>query len=54
MAKSTGQKMELKQGDIKTRVSCNLTAMAWKDKQNVGILTDEPFLSTAGNLYDEH
>jgi len=32
VAKSVGQKMVLEQGDIETLVSCNWTAMAWKDK----------------------
>jgi hypothetical protein len=35
MLKNFGQKIKLKQGYMKTRVRDNLTATAWKDKQNV-------------------
>jgi hypothetical protein len=33
--KNVGQKMNLKLGDMKTKVRGNFTAIVWKDKQNV-------------------
>jgi hypothetical protein len=54
MVKSIGQKMELNQGDIKTKVSCNWTTVVWKDKQNVNLLMNMLFLLAAGNFYDRH
>ena len=38
MLKNFGHKMKLKRDDLKTKVKSNLTAIVWKDKQNVNIL----------------
>jgi hypothetical protein len=40
MPSDSGRKLRQKQGDIKTRVRCNLIVVAWKDKQNINILTN--------------
>jgi len=38
----------------KTRVSSNLTAIMWTDKQNVKILTNMHFPPADGNFCDKH
>jgi hypothetical protein len=38
---------------METRVSCILTAMAWKDKCNLNILMNELFVPTEGKFYYE-
>jgi hypothetical protein len=40
MPNDFGKKLKLKWGDIKTRVKGDIMAIAWKDKQNINILTD--------------
>jgi hypothetical protein len=54
MGKGIGQKMRLKQGNIGTRVSCNVTAIVWKDKLYGSILTNMLLLPAEGNFCDEH
>jgi hypothetical protein len=54
MGKGIGQKMKLKQGDTGTRVSCNMTAIVWKDKLYGSILTNMLLLPAEGNFCDEH
>jgi hypothetical protein len=49
--KSIGQNMKLKHGETETRVSCNLTAMTWKDKCNVNVLMNELFAPTEDKFY---
>jgi hypothetical protein len=39
MLSNSGHNMTLKRGALKTKVKGNLTAIVWKDKQNVHILT---------------
>jgi len=39
--------MELKRGDLKTKVKGYVTTLVWKDKQNLNI-TDEHAFSTIG------
>jgi hypothetical protein len=46
--------LKLKQGDIKTMVRGNLTAMIWKDKMNINIWTNIYPPPTDGNFCDEH
>jgi hypothetical protein len=46
--------LKLKQGDIKTRVRRNLTAMIWKDKRDVNMLTNMHHPPAEGNFCDEH
>jgi len=53
LTKSIGQNKKLKYGETETRVSCNLTAMAWKDKYNVNILMNKLFVPTEGKFYYE-
>jgi hypothetical protein len=38
MAKRFGQKMKVKQGDIKTKVRGSFRTLVWKNNQNVNIL----------------
>jgi hypothetical protein len=40
MPRDFGKKLNFKWGDIRTRVRCDLTAIVWKDKQNVNMLTN--------------
>jgi hypothetical protein len=44
----------LKQGGIKTRGRGNLTAMNWKDKQDINMLTNMQNPPVQGNFCDEH
>jgi hypothetical protein len=44
----------LKRGDILSRTRNDLTAMGWKDKRDVYILTSMHHPPTNGNFYDEH
>jgi hypothetical protein len=46
--------LKLKWGDIKTRVRGNITAIIWKDKRDVNILTNMYHPSEEGNFCDEH
>jgi hypothetical protein len=39
-----------KQGEVETRMSCNLTAMVWNDEHNVNILPNMLFLPAKGNF----
>jgi hypothetical protein len=54
MPKNFGHTMQLKRGDLKTKVKGNLTATLWKDKQNVNILTNMHSPLLQGNFCDEH
>jgi hypothetical protein len=54
LGKSLRQKIKLKQGDVETRVSCNLTAMLWKDKINTNKLANMLSLPAESNSYEEH
>jgi hypothetical protein len=40
MLMNFGHKIKLKKGDVKTKVKGKLTAIVWKDKQYVNILTN--------------
>ena len=51
--KSIGQEMKLKHGEIETRVSCNLTAIVWKDERTVNVLMKGIFVLTEGKCYYE-
>jgi hypothetical protein len=44
----------MKWGDIRTRVRGNLTAMVWKDKKNVNMLTNIHHPTAESNVCDEH
>jgi hypothetical protein len=46
--------MKLTHGDIRTRVRGNLTAMIWKDKRHVNMLTNVHHPPAEGNFHDEH
>jgi hypothetical protein len=46
--------MKLTQGDIRIRVRGDLTAMIWKDKRHVNMLTNMHHLPAEGNFCDEH
>jgi len=46
--------MEIKRGDLKTKVKGNLTAIAWKDKRNVNILTNMHSSPLEYNFCDQH
>jgi hypothetical protein len=50
MPSDFGKKCRLKWGDIKTRVKCNLTAVAWKDKRHINILTNVHQPPAEGNV----
>jgi hypothetical protein len=45
--------MTLKRGDLNTEVKGNLTAIVWKGKRNVNILTNMHSPPTKGNFCDE-
>jgi len=44
----------VKQDDIYARMRSNLTAMLWKNTQDVRILTITDRLQRDGNFYEEH
>jgi hypothetical protein len=46
--------MRLKRGDIRAQTRGDLTALAWKDKREVYILTNIHQPPTGGNFRDEH
>jgi hypothetical protein len=54
MPSDFGRKLRLKRGDIKTKVKGDLTAVIWKDKRNVNILTNMHRPPAEGNLCDEY
>ena len=54
MPKNCGQKIKLKWGDIKTKVTGNLTAILWNDKQNTNILTNMHSPPAQGNFCNKH
>jgi hypothetical protein len=44
------RKLRLKRGDINTRVNGDMTAVAWKDEQNIKILTNMHRPPPEGNI----
>jgi hypothetical protein len=54
MHEDFGRKLRLKWGDIMARVRSDWTAMVWKDKRNVNMLTNMRRPPTEGNFCDEH
>jgi hypothetical protein len=54
MVKNFGHKINMKRGDLKTKVKGDLTAVVWKDKRNVHILTNMHSPPLVGNFCDEH
>jgi hypothetical protein len=55
MPKSSGQKIKLKQQYAKITIKGNVTAIVWKDKQSVNILTNMHCPPAAeGNFRDDH
>jgi hypothetical protein len=46
--------MKLTWGDVRTRVRGNLTAMIWKDKRHVNMLTNMHHPPAEGTFCDEH
>jgi hypothetical protein len=46
--------MKMKRGYLKTKVRGSLTAIPWKDKQNVSILTNMHSSPLKGNVCDQH
>lgn len=54
MPKNFGLQIELKRGDVKTRVKGNLTAIVYKDKWNVNVLKNLHSPPLEGNFCDEH
>jgi hypothetical protein len=48
------RKIRIKQADIMPRMKGDLTAVAWKDKPKVNILTDVHCASADGNVRDSH
>jgi hypothetical protein len=54
MSKNFGHNMKLQKGDLKTQVKGNLTAVMWKDKQNVNILMNMHSSPSEGNFCVEH
>jgi hypothetical protein len=46
--------MKLTRGDIRTRVEGTLTAMIWKDKRHINMLTNMHHPPAEGNFCDEH
>jgi hypothetical protein len=46
--------MKLKCGGIKTKVSNNFTAIVWREKRNVNILTNMHSPPARGNFCDQH
>jgi hypothetical protein len=53
MPKNFGHKMKMKRVYLKTKVKSNLTAIEWKDKRNVNILTNMHSPPLEGNFCDE-
>jgi hypothetical protein len=53
MLKNFGHTMKLKSGNLKTKLKGNLTAIVWKDKQNVNILKNMHSPPWEGNFCDE-
>jgi hypothetical protein len=47
------KKMELKWGDIQVRIRGDLTAVVWRDKRDVHMLTKVRNSHAAGNFCDE-
>jgi hypothetical protein len=45
--------LKLKWGDSRVRTSGDMTAVIWKDKHNVNMLTNIHYLPTEGNFCDE-
>ncbi|PNF35735.1 hypothetical protein B7P43_G16134 [Cryptotermes secundus] len=48
------RQFRLKKGDIRVRVRRNLTALVWKDKRDVYMLTNMHCLPAEGSFCDEH
>jgi hypothetical protein len=46
--------MNLKMDDLKTKVVVNVTAIVWRDKWNVNILTNMLSPTLEGSFCDEH
>jgi len=46
--------LRLKRGDIRVRTRGDLTAVAWRDKRDMGMLTNIHDPSSEGNFQDEH
>jgi len=53
MPKKFGHKVNMKRGDLKTKVKSNLTTIVWKDKRKGNTLTNMRSPQLEGNLYDE-
>jgi hypothetical protein len=49
MPNDSGRRLRLKQSDIKNRVKDDLTAVAWKDRQNMNILINMQCPAAKGN-----
>jgi hypothetical protein len=47
------RKLKLKRGDVRVRTRGNLTALAWKDRSNVYVLTNIDPPPSEGNFYDD-
>ena len=54
MPKNLERKMKLKRGYLKNNVKGNLTAIVWKEKQNVNVLTNMHSPTLDGNFCHEH
>jgi hypothetical protein len=54
MPQDFGKELKLKWVDIRTRVRGNLTAMVWKDKRDVNMLTTMQCPPAEGNICDKH
>ena len=54
MPKGAGQKIKLKQGDMKSRVSSILTVIMWKDRQTANLLKNVDASPAKGSFSDEH
>jgi hypothetical protein len=54
MPKDFGEKLKMKWSDIKTGITGDLTAVVWKGKQNVNMLTNRHHCPAEGNLCDDH
>ncbi|PNF35737.1 hypothetical protein B7P43_G16133 [Cryptotermes secundus] len=48
------RQFQLMKGDIRVRVRWNLTALVWKDKRDVYMLTNMHCPPAEGNFFDEH
>ena len=46
--------LRLKRGDIQVRAGDDLTAVVWKDKRDMCLLTNIHDPPTVGNYHDEH